>query len=298
MSEDKGTCFVIAPIGDEGSEIRRRSDQVLNHILTPAAADCGYKTVRADKISEPGLVTAQVIQHIVEDPMVIADLTDRNPNVFYELALRHAIKKPVVQIIRSGESIPFDVAASRTVHVNHKDLDSAAAAREEIIQKIKAAEQNPGEVDTPISVAIELQSLRQSDDPVAERDAEMIAMLHEIRSGVSSLLALRSEDRQHQKTPRLGIIRELIQETSELERMLRSFFESGEELVISPEAAVKAEKLVRISEYLGRIYGITPPEWFVSGRRSPKPVTARDRARRREPEANTSEPIDVDDMPF
>jgi hypothetical protein len=44
----KKTCFLIAPIGAEGSEIRKRSDQVLKHILNPAAGECGYTVIRAD----------------------------------------------------------------------------------------------------------------------------------------------------------------------------------------------------------------------------------------------------------
>ena len=114
MSERK-TCFVIAPIGEPDSETRKRSDQILKHVITPAAKECGYSPIRADKISEPGIITTQVIQHIVEDPLVIADLTGQNPNVFYELAIRHAIRKPLVQIIKDGEQIPFDVAATSSL---------------------------------------------------------------------------------------------------------------------------------------------------------------------------------------
>ena len=40
------------------------------------------------------MITSQVLQHVTEDALVVADLTGRNPNVFYELALRHAIRKP------------------------------------------------------------------------------------------------------------------------------------------------------------------------------------------------------------
>jgi hypothetical protein len=85
------TCFVIAPIGEADSEDRKRSDQVVNFVITPAVAECGYKPIRADKISEQGIITSQVIEHIVNDPLVIADLTKQNANVFYELAIRHAI---------------------------------------------------------------------------------------------------------------------------------------------------------------------------------------------------------------
>ena len=106
-------CFFIAPIGDEGSEIRKRSDQILNHIVKPAVGEFGYTVVRADKIEQPGLITAQVIQHVLDDPLVVVDLTGHNPNVFYELAIRHVIRKPVVQIIASGDSLPFDVSQSR-----------------------------------------------------------------------------------------------------------------------------------------------------------------------------------------
>lgn len=197
-------CFFIAPIGVEGSDIRLRSDQVLKHIVGPAAKDCGYETMRADHISEPGIITSQVIQHIVEDPLVIADLTGRNPNVFYELAIRHAIKKPVVQIIHGSEPIPFDVAASRTIHFDHHDLDSAAKAREEIGRQIRAAEQNPRDVDTPITVALELQQLRQSDNPLEKSNAEIITMLQELRSGLNEL---RDQPRGYRIHP--GLLEEM-----------------------------------------------------------------------------------------
>lgn len=204
ITEKPTTCFFIAPIGAEGSDVRIRSDQVLKHIVGPAAKECGYETIRADQISEPGIITSQVIQHVVEDPLVIADLTGRNPNVFYELAIRHAIKKPVVQIIHGSEAIPFDVAASRTIHFDHHDLDSAAKAREEIVRQIKSAERNPKDVDTPITVALELQQLRQSDNPLEKSNAEIITMLQEMRTLIVDL-------REQPRPPRIhpGVIEEL-----------------------------------------------------------------------------------------
>jgi len=181
MAEDK-SCFIIAPIGEPESDTRKRSDQILKHIISPAAKECGYKALRADQISEPGIITSQVIQHIVDDPLVVADLTDRNPNVFYELAIRHAIKKPLVQIIKKGEAIPFDVAGTRTVHVDHHDLDSVEEAKAEITKQIKAVEKDASQVDTPISVAIDLQNLRQSDNPEQRSLADVVTALSELRS--------------------------------------------------------------------------------------------------------------------
>jgi hypothetical protein len=108
----KKTCFVIAPIGDRDDSVRTRSDQVFKYIIAPAATECGYEALRADQIPKPGIITSQVIQHLIDDPLVIADLTGPNANVFYELAVRHAFRKPVVQIVelqslrQSGNPLP------------------------------------------------------------------------------------------------------------------------------------------------------------------------------------------------
>ena len=185
-------CFVIAPIGEDGSDTRDRSDKVLKHIITPACKECGYKPIRADEISEPGIITTQVIQHVVDDPLVIADITGRNPNVFYELAVRHAIRKPVVQIIQASETIPFDVAHQRTIKVDHKDLDSVAACVDELTRQIRAAEKDPAKVDTPISMALEVQTLRQSDNPLEKSAADIISMLQEVRASVAEISDQRS----------------------------------------------------------------------------------------------------------
>jgi hypothetical protein len=179
-------CFVIAPIGDEGSEVRKRSDLVLRHIFKPVAEECGYKVVRADELSEPGNITVQVIQHLIEDDLVIADLTGRNPNVFYELAVRHILKKPIVQIIKSGESIPFDVASMRTIFVDHHDLDDVATCKEELIRQIRSVEKDPTKVNTPISLVIDLQPLRQSGNPLERSTTEIISMLQDMRSMISN----------------------------------------------------------------------------------------------------------------
>lgn len=171
-------CFVIAPIGHEGTETRRRSDQVFTYIIQPACLAAGYKAIRADQISEPGVINTQIIHQVVEAPLVIADLSERNPNVFYELAVRHSIRKPYVQIIQKGDPLPFDVSGVRTITFDYKDLESANRAKETIQQYIRACEEGP--VDSPISIAVDLSALRLSDKP-QERQ------LADIRSAIAEL---------------------------------------------------------------------------------------------------------------
>ena len=181
---DEKTCFVISPIGELESDTRKRSDQVLKHVIRPAVSECGYNAIRADEIDKPGIITSQVIQHVVNDSLVIADLTERNPNVFYELAIRHAIAKPFIQLMETGDQIPFDVAATRTIFVDHRDLDSVADAKVKIREQINELESDSSAIETPISVSLDLQFLRQSEKPEDRSLADLVAAVSDLRTDV------------------------------------------------------------------------------------------------------------------
>jgi hypothetical protein len=184
--QEKKICFVISPIGDEDTDIRKRSDKVLKHIITAAVEPLGYNVVRADKISEPGIITHQILQHIVDAPLVIADLTDRNPNVFYELALRHAIRKPQVQLIRKGDQIPFDVAATRIIQFDLTDLDSVEATKNEIVAQVKSLEAGKNDTDNPISVSLDLKVLKESNNPEERSLADIVEAISDLRVTLTS----------------------------------------------------------------------------------------------------------------
>lgn len=185
--EDKKICFVISPIGEEGSETRERSDQVLKHIISSSVELMGYTVIRADKISEPGIITTQIIEHIVDAELVIADLTEKNPNVFYELAIRHAIRKPLVQMIRKGDVIPFDVAATRIIQFDLHNLDSVASAKEEITSQIKSLEAGNSEVHNPISVSLDLKVLKESGNIEERSLADIVEAVSDLRLAVTSM---------------------------------------------------------------------------------------------------------------
>jgi hypothetical protein len=188
MADEKKTCFVISPIGNTGSDIRKRADQILKYVIEPACDKCEYSALRADKISEPGIITRQIIEHVLNDPMVVADLTGSNGNVFYELALRHAVKKPFIQLIADGEKIPFDIAPMRTIFINHQDLDSVQQAKEDIVKQIRFVEgKPPEEIETPIATALDFQSLRQSGDPEQRYIAELSATMAEVRAEIQDI---------------------------------------------------------------------------------------------------------------
>ncbi len=155
-------CFFIAPIGPEGSEVRERSDGILEYIVSPAAEAVELTTIRADKIAKPGQITRQVIEHVVGARAAVVDLTDANPNVYYEMAIRHTAQSPTVLIAQEGEKLPFDIAQMRTIFFDPTSLKSAAACQEQITQHLKEA--LDGEVDSPIAASMSVQKLGQGNE--------------------------------------------------------------------------------------------------------------------------------------
>jgi hypothetical protein len=120
--------------------------------------------------------------------LVIADLTGSNPNVFYELAIRHAIRKPLVQIIQKDEKIPFDVAGMRTIPVDHRDLDSLQEAKTEIEKQIHSIlKRKPEEIESPISVSVELQALRHSENPEERSLAQFASAIGDLRTDIAAI---------------------------------------------------------------------------------------------------------------
>ncbi len=122
--EDYDTvCFFIAPIGADESEHRRHSDAILSSYVEKALAtvDPKLRVVRADKITQPGMITKQVLEYLLKSRLVVADLSYHNPNVFYELAVRHATGKPVIHIKRTSDPIPFDNKDFRTIDIAFED---------------------------------------------------------------------------------------------------------------------------------------------------------------------------------
>jgi hypothetical protein len=86
--------FVVSAFGST-PEARARTQQVLKHVVRKVLEPRGYAVVRADEIHAPGLITHQIIEHLLDAELVVADLTGNNPNVFYEIAVRHAARKPI-----------------------------------------------------------------------------------------------------------------------------------------------------------------------------------------------------------
>ena len=115
MTEVKNKCFVIMPISDTDGYKRGHWQDVYNHLIKPAVEKAGYIPERADEIRSANLIAVDIIKRICEYPMAVCDLSSCNPNVFYELGIRHSMKLPVVLIKDTKTNNPFDIKDIRYV---------------------------------------------------------------------------------------------------------------------------------------------------------------------------------------
>jgi hypothetical protein len=155
-SDWDNVCFYITPIGSEDSVERKHSDLFLSSIVQPALEELGLTVVRADQIGEPGMITTQVLEYLKRSKLAIADLSYLNPNVFYEVALRHALRLPIVQLIRKADRLPFDVNQSRTLVFDTSDIYTLVPKlqtyRAELANQARKALDDPESVGNPVSI--------------------------------------------------------------------------------------------------------------------------------------------------
>lgn len=111
-------CFVVMRIGKEGSDDHSHFRALYDEFIKPMVAECGYTVVRADDFEKGGAITSDIIRELASSDLVIADLTDLNPNVFYELGVRHSlVGRGTIMIVDDARtsSIPFDIGAYRVL---------------------------------------------------------------------------------------------------------------------------------------------------------------------------------------
>ncbi len=143
------TCFVVSPIGEEGSPVRSTADKLLKYVISPVCSACGFEAIRVDKINDANAITQTVIEMLDSAELMIADLTGHNPNVFYEMGYRKCTNKPMILLKAKGENIPFDVNTIRTIDYDLQDLDNVEAVKQRLEQTIEGFSFSAPEGDRP-----------------------------------------------------------------------------------------------------------------------------------------------------
>jgi hypothetical protein len=187
----KKTCFIISPLGSVDSETRRKADGLINAVLKPILFDLDYEVIAPHEIDTPGSITMQVIQHLLDDSLVVANLTELNPNVMYELAVRHAKRLPVVSLAEEGTKLPFDIASERTIFYND-DMMGVEVLKPRIIKAIEKAivEKKP---DNPIYRGM-LDSIMKEVVKPDDTQSYLLKRMDEISSQINRIESQQTQN--------------------------------------------------------------------------------------------------------
>jgi hypothetical protein len=191
MSEavKKPLCFVIGPIGQEGTAERRHADLLLHTLvkLVLEAEELGYQVKRADEDADPGMIGDRMVTDIIQADLVVADLTDLNPNAFYELGIRHSTEKPTIHMAKAETKLPFDNVTHRTIFVDLTDWRSTENARAQLAASARAIKAPGYRVSNPITQANASFEMRESADPrdrvIANMQEKLLAIETRLNDG-------------------------------------------------------------------------------------------------------------------
>lgn len=139
------------------------------------------------------MITTDVIELAVSAELVVADLTDSNPNVMYELGIRHTAGKPTIHLYQWDSVLPFDVAQQRAIKYKLEDPDSVEDARQRVIKQMRSLQANPKDFDNPVSRTFSLAALHESENPTEQWAATVVDEIQTLRSVLEEELhALRT----------------------------------------------------------------------------------------------------------
>ena len=119
---NKPTAFVIMPFDED-------LEPVYTQLIRPILEDEGFDVERADDIESQQNIIKDIVNKITSSDLIIADLTDLNPNVFYELGLAHAFRKPVLLLTQEIDHVPFDLKSYRLLEYSTHFAEIASARR-------------------------------------------------------------------------------------------------------------------------------------------------------------------------
>jgi hypothetical protein len=201
-------CFIVTAIGESGTPTRERADNVYKYLIAPVCEDLGYKPVRVDHVNAVDNINTTIINYLKTAPMVIADMTDHNPNAFYELGFRQALELPLVPIIKVGGNLPFDVMTTRTVFYD-TDVAKIEESKENLKSKILSFEN----FEMPKSRIDKSVTLDELDDKLTKKLNKILNLLEKQQS-YSSLVHTHDFDFKPSKIDYQSIIRQIQDKTN------------------------------------------------------------------------------------
>jgi hypothetical protein len=155
---NKKKCFVIMPIAGTKSCTEQEWTGIYTQMIKPAVtgSKLGFICERAKP--RTGAFIKDILEGLNRSDVVIADLTDRNPNVCYELGIRHTLKNRTILIAQNIDDVPSDLQ-SYWVVVYQKDLTGASEFKNEVRNILKEMQKDPDKSDSPVADFLQLKNV-------------------------------------------------------------------------------------------------------------------------------------------
>ncbi len=158
---DKRTCFVIMPFGNW-------FDNYYTEIYKPAIINAGLEPKRADDIYRPSTIVQDIWNYTKDAQIVLADLTGKNANVFYELGLAHALAKPAILVSNSMDDVPFDLRALRVIEYNKNNSNWGNVLKEKIEKSIRETLDSP--LNSVLPAFLNIDESDKTEIKISEKD--------------------------------------------------------------------------------------------------------------------------------
>ncbi len=145
------TCFVIMPFSTTESCSEDEWTLLFEALFKPAIEGAGLDYECRRSVATRGNIVASILQELKESYVVLADLTDHNANVFYELGVRHSLKDRTILVAQKEEDIPFDLRAYAYHIYDWLTEDGKEAFTTRITELLSEIDSNPDRPDNPVS---------------------------------------------------------------------------------------------------------------------------------------------------
>jgi hypothetical protein len=175
----KAECFIISPFGGW-------NDRYYLEIYKPAVEAAGLNPRRADDLYRPSAIVHDIWILVKNSRVMLADLTGKNPNVFYELGLAHALGKPVILLTQSMNDVPFDLRALRVIEYEVQDPTWSAVLRIKIEKALGEVLDSPEQAVLPTFMQGDYQDKKTSKSPIEKRLLELQRQVNLLSSGSST----------------------------------------------------------------------------------------------------------------
>lgn len=192
--KDKTTekrCFVMMPFSDQGDYPKGHFTKVYEQIFAPAIIKAGYKPYRVDENTISDSIINKIFEGVQNCEMALCDLSNRNPNVLYELGLRQAYNKPVVLVKDEKTENIFDVSVISTVPYSSNRLyENVVEAQEKICESLKTTGEGK---ETTLIQFVRAKEASYEDVKVNKDDTTNI-MLQSVLKELQQLNSSKSTD--------------------------------------------------------------------------------------------------------